>query len=251
MDFWLNSYRLLVCMKCLRKIVKVAVHLWVEDPQDVVHEADDLLDELVYENLRCKVEIGKMNKVLGGLGKTTLTQMIFNHEAIKGHFDNTIWVCVSKPFIIINILEGIFQSLTKTSSGLNHKGVLLEKIQKEMHGKMYFLVLDDVWNEESGLWDDLGDCLKQIAGKSGNCIIVTTRSLEVANIVGTVPSHRLKKLSDDQCWFLFKESANANRLSMNPKLEIIRDMLVKKIGGVPLVAKVLGGATKLKKLVVK
>ncbi|XP_022145104.1 disease resistance protein RGA2-like [Momordica charantia] len=318
-----------------------SVRLWVEDLQDVVHEADDLLDELVYEHLRRKVEIGKINKVrdsfstshnvflfrlkmakkikditqilhkhyceasplglvgqesteanqivlsqirdttsnlnfevvgredevsnivklvidssnehhmsilpivgMGGLGKTTFAQKIFNHDTIKGHFDNIIWVCVSEPFIIINILEGIFQSLTKTSSGLNHKGVLLEKIQKEMHGKMYFLVLDDVWNEESGLWDDLGDCLKQIAGKSGNCIIVTTRSLEVANIVGTVPSHRLKKLSDDQCWFLFKESANANRLSMNPKLEIIRDMLVKKIGGVPLVAKVLGGATK-------
>ncbi|XP_022145229.1 putative disease resistance protein RGA4 [Momordica charantia] len=325
-----------------RKLCHESVRLWVEDLQHLVYQADDLLDDLVYEDLRQKVEMEKINKVrnflspsnnpflfrfkmakrmkaisetlyehyceasvlgfvgeestettyknilrqirettsilnfkvigreievlkimklvidsshehrmsiipivgMGGLGKTTLAKMVFNHELIKEHFDKTIWVCVSKPFIIVNILEGIFQSLTNTSSGLNYKETLFHRLQKEMQGKKYFLVLDDVWNEEVALWDELRDCLNEIAEKSGNSIIVTTRSTVVATIMQTVPSHRLRKLSDDECWSLFKESANANGLLMNPELENIREVVVKRIGGIPLVAKVLGGTAK-------
>lgn len=181
---------------------------------------------------------------MGGLGKTTLAKMLFNHDAIKGHFDKTIWVCVSKPFIVMKILEGIFQGLTNTSSGLNSKEALLGRLREEMKGKKYFLVLDDVWDKENGLWDELGSCLKHIAGKSGNSIMVTTRNLEVATMVETISIHHLKKLSDDQCWSLFKKNANANQLPMNWKLEIMKNVLVRKMGGVPLVAKVLGGAVK-------
>ncbi|XP_038903552.1 putative disease resistance protein RGA3 [Benincasa hispida] len=179
---------------------------------------------------------------MGGLGKTTLAKMIFNHDIIKQHFDKTIWVCVSKPFIVMKILEEIFQGLMNTYSGLNSKEALLKRLREEMKGKRYFLVLDDVWDKEQGLWDDLSCCLKQIAGKSGNSIMVTTRSVEVATMVKAISIHHLKKLSDDQCWVLFKKSANANQLSMSSKVKMVKNVLVRKMGGVPLVAKVLGGA---------
>ncbi|XP_038877313.1 putative disease resistance protein RGA3 [Benincasa hispida] len=330
-----------------KKLHHESVRMWVEDLQHFVYEVDDLLDELVYEHLRQKVDTEKRNKKvrnffsssnnpfpfrrkmakrmkditetlykhyceasplglvallgeesiethkninlkqirettsnlnfeeviigrevevsnivkmviessnehpmsiipivgMGGLGETTLAKMVFNHELVKDHFDETIWVCVSEPFIILNILEGMFQSLTKTSSGLNKEN-LLRKLQEEMQGKSYLLVLDYVWNEEARLWGELRECLKNIAGKFGNSIIVTTRSAEVATVMETTSSHHLTKLSDDQCWSLFKESASANGLSMSPKLEIIQKLVIRRIGGVPLVAKVLGGATK-------
>ncbi|XP_031741283.1 disease resistance protein RGA2-like [Cucumis sativus] len=181
---------------------------------------------------------------MGGLGKTTLAKMVFNHDAIKGHFDKTVWVCVSKPFIVMKILEAIFQGLTNTSSGLNSREALLNRLREEMQGKKYFLVLDDVWDKENCLWDELIGNLKYIAGKSGNSIMVTTRSVEVATMVKTVPIYHLKKLSDDHCWALLKKSANANQLQMNSKLENTKNILVRKIGGVPLIAKVLGGAVK-------
>ena len=182
---------------------------------------------------------------MGGLGKTTLAKMIFNHREIEGHFDKTIWVCVSKPFIVTKILEKIFQGLTKTCSGLeSNKEALLGRLRKEMQDKNYFLVLDDVWDNEKHLWDELRGCLKHIAGKPGNTIMVTTRNEEVATMVEPISIYRLKKLSNDQCWALFKESANANQLPMNSKLEIMKKELVRKMGGVPLVAKVLGGAVK-------
>lgn len=46
-----------------KKLHHNSVRLWVKDLQHVVHEADDLLDELVYEDLRTKVEKGLIDKV--------------------------------------------------------------------------------------------------------------------------------------------------------------------------------------------
>ncbi|KAL0555037.1 hypothetical protein IC582_008969 [Cucumis melo] len=160
---------------------------------------------------------------MGGLGKTTLAKMIFNHDAIKGHFDKTIRVCVSKPFIVTKILEKVFQGLPDTCSGLeSNKEALLGRLRKEMQDEKYFLVLDDVWDNEKHLWDELSGCLKHIAGKSGSIIMVTTRNVEVATMVEPICIHHLNRLSDDQCWALFKESANANQLPMNSKLEIMK-----------------------------
>ncbi|KGN58559.1 disease resistance protein RGA2 [Cucumis sativus] len=183
---------------------------------------------------------------MGGLGKTTLAKLVFNHELVRQRFDKTVWVCVSEPFIVNKILLDILKNVKGAyiSDGRDSKEVLLRELQKEMLGQSYFLVLDDVWNETFFLWDDLKYCLLKITGNSNNSILVTTRSAEVAKIMGTCPSHLLSKLSDDQCWSLFKESANAYGLSMTSNLGIIQKELVKKIGGVPLAARVLGRAVK-------
>ncbi|TYK25555.1 putative disease resistance protein RGA3 [Cucumis melo var. makuwa] len=219
-----------------------SVRLWVEDLQQIVYEADDLLDELIYEDLRRQTveQTRKLRKVrdsisispstnpflfrckkakklknitqalykhycaasplglvsnesntigteaalkqireatsmlnfqvggreaevleilklvidssdehhmsvisivgMGGLGKTTLAKMVFNHEDIKGHSDQMIWVCVSKPFNVMKILEEIFQSMTDTCSGLKSKEALLRRLQTEMQDKKHFLV---------------------------------------------------------------------------------------------------------------
>lgn len=40
-----------------------------------------------------------------------------------------------------------------------------------MRGKRYFLVLDDVWNENLALWIEMKNCLLSFTEKSGNGII--------------------------------------------------------------------------------
>uniref|UniRef100_A0A1S4E3X3 Uncharacterized protein n=1 Tax=Cucumis melo TaxID=3656 RepID=A0A1S4E3X3_CUCME len=271
--------------------------MWVDDLRHLVYQADDLLDEIVYEHLRQKVHTRKMKKVcdffspssnafifrrnmakkmmtlvellekhyneaaplglvvnenarpeidvisqyretiseledhkivgrdvevesivkqvidasnnqltsilpivgMGGLGKTTLAKLVFKHELVRQHFDKTVWVCVSEPFIVNKILLDILQNLKGgISNGGDSKEVFLLELQKEMLGQTYFLVLDDVWNENSFLWDELKYCLLKITGNSKNSIVVTTRSAEVAKIMGTCSCHLLSKLSNDQ-----------------------------------------------------
>ncbi|XP_038901402.1 putative disease resistance protein RGA3 isoform X2 [Benincasa hispida] len=181
---------------------------------------------------------------MSGLGKTTLAKLVFNHPKIKQYFDETIWVCVSEPFLINKILGTILVTLKGTSSGLDNKEALLRELKYEMRHKSYFLVLDDVWNENPSLWDELKNCLMKITEKSENSFVVTTRSVEVARIMETLPTHHLSKLSDDQCWSLFQASSNAIGLPMTSSLTLLREELVKKIGGIPLVARVLGRALK-------
>jgi len=55
-------------------------------------------------------------------------------------------------------------------------------------------------------------------------VIITTRSERVASIMGTVPPHGLRALSEDHCWNLFKQRAfGLGRVEESPSLkEIIK-----------------------------
>ncbi|KAA0044611.1 hypothetical protein IC582_017233 [Cucumis melo] len=181
---------------------------------------------------------------MGGLGKTALAKVIFNHELIKGNFDRTVWVCVSEPFLIKKILRAILETLNSNFGGLDSKEALLQELQKLLNDKKYFLVLDDVWNENPILWNELKGCLLKISQRSGNVVVVTTRSDRVAEIMETHSRYHLTKLSDDHCWSLFKKYAFGNELLGIPELDIVQKELVKRFGGIPLAVKVMGGIVK-------
>ena len=48
---------------------------------------------------------------MGGLGKTTLAQIAYNHSEVKAHFDKRMWVCVSDPFDQCKVAKAIIESL--------------------------------------------------------------------------------------------------------------------------------------------
>ncbi|XP_022961420.1 disease resistance protein RGA2-like [Cucurbita moschata] len=175
----------------------------------------------------------------GGLGKTTLVKEIFHHEAIRKNFDTFIWVCVSHPFQINKILRAIVKSLNPKLDGSDEKEVILLKLQNLLSGKKYFLVLDDVWNEEPILWTELRACLLKINKNMGSAVVVTTRSDKVAEIMETKYRHHLSPLLDDHCWSLFEKCAFESKLPVIS--DGIQGKLVKKFGGIPLIMKVLGG----------
>ncbi|XP_030938839.1 putative disease resistance protein RGA1 [Quercus lobata] len=183
---------------------------------------------------------------MAGLGKTTLAKLVYNHELVKNYFDKKIWVCVSDDFDDKSILRGILESLTGNPSQLESKNAILQNLQKELQGKRYLLILDDVWNEDLLKWDALRGCLLGINSNFGNNIIVTTRSHKVAGIMETLSRHQLEKLDDDECWSIIKKRVSA--VPLTPDLEAIGRDIAKKCGGVPLVAKVLGGTMSLKKV---
>ncbi|XP_070665671.1 putative disease resistance protein RGA1 [Malus domestica] len=92
---------------------------------------------------------------MGGLGKTTLAKSVYHHPEI-GRFDTKIWICISTPFNVTEILSGILEKIKPEKAGI--KGIICENLQEDLKGKRYLLVLDDVWNEDSHKWNDLMSC---------------------------------------------------------------------------------------------
>ncbi|XP_059428613.1 putative disease resistance protein RGA3 [Corylus avellana] len=176
---------------------------------------------------------------IGGLGKTTLAQLVYGDAGLMGCFDMKIWVYVSNDFEIKMIITAIIESVTLRKCEFTNLDILSRKLQETLCGKRYLLVLDDVWNEDQYKWQRFQTLLKGCV--KGSKIIVTARSDKVASIVGTF-SYHLKGLAEDDSWALFKQYAfGQGEEEGHPNLLPIGKQIVKKCGGVPLAARTLGG----------
>ncbi|XP_031130376.1 disease resistance protein RGA2-like [Ipomoea triloba] len=176
----------------------------------------------------------------GGIGKTTLAQLVFEDEQIKTHFgDERVWICVSDPFDQIKIAKAIVESTTKKSTDLFQLQLLLEKIKSTLSGKRFLLVMDDVWTEQSAKWEPLKNSLKD--GLQGSRILVTSRSERVARMMGSVYVHQLDLISDSDAWLLLSRIAFSGRREEDcEKLKDIDQKIAQKCKGLPLAARVMG-----------
>ncbi|XP_020395193.1 putative disease resistance protein RGA3 [Zea mays] len=174
---------------------------------------------------------------MGGLGKTTLTQLIYNDERVKEHFQLRVWLCVSENFDEMKLTKETIESVASGfSSATTNMNLLQEDLSKKLQGKRFLLVLDDVWNEDPEKWDRYRCAL--LSGGKGSRIIITTRNKNVGILMGGMTPYHLKQLSNDDCWQLFKKHAFVDGdSSSHPELEIIGKDIVKKLKGLPLAAK--------------
>ncbi|XP_057802600.1 putative disease resistance protein RGA3 [Salvia miltiorrhiza] len=181
----------------------------------------------------------------GGLGKTTLAQLVYNDNRVKGRFDLRIWVCVSDPFDVAKIAQGIIESMGKGRISIsNQLEATLERLVELIAGKRILLVLDDVWTEEYDKWEPLKNALK--CGGASTTVLVTTRNENVAKIMGTMDRdiYRLGLLSEDECRLLLEHTALSGR-SMEG-FEDVSEKIARKCNGLPLAAKTLGSLLRFK-----
>ncbi|XP_058107105.1 disease resistance protein RGA2-like isoform X1 [Magnolia sinica] len=176
---------------------------------------------------------------MGGLGKTTLAQLAYNDEKVKGHFDMRMWVCVSEDFDVKRITKSSIESATGTGCESLDLAPLQDRLRHKLHSNRFLLVLDDVWSTNNEMWDKLIPPFQE--GARGSRIIVTTRSEDVAWAMGRGRIHKLAGLSFDDCWLLFSRGALEHQ-SERSELEVIGKKIVMKCGGVPLAAKTIGSA---------
>ncbi|XP_062207184.1 putative disease resistance protein RGA1 [Phragmites australis] len=177
---------------------------------------------------------------MGGLGKTTLMQMVYHDDRVKEHFQLRIWVYVSENFderkITQETLEAAAYDQSFVSTNMN---MLQETLSRVLRGKRYLLVLDDVWNEDHDKWLSYRAAL--LSGGLGSKIVVTSRNENVARIMGGIEPYKLQQLSDDDSWSVFKSYAfRDGDCSTYPQLEVIGREIVKKLQGLPLASKALG-----------
>ncbi|KAL0929112.1 hypothetical protein M5K25_001054 [Dendrobium thyrsiflorum] len=172
---------------------------------------------------------------MGGVGKTTLAQLIYNDPRIRQYFDLHIWIYVSEDFDLMKLTKEIYKSITNNPCdedvGFDY---LQDSIKKELiKFKRTFMVLDDVWNEKQCLWESL----KVPFHNAGIVnILLTTRNEKVADVMRTMNSFPLGFLSEDEGWRLFKQYA----LCGDENLMRIGQKIVNKCGGLPLAIKLLG-----------
>ncbi|TMX00863.1 hypothetical protein EJD97_025803 [Solanum chilense] len=182
---------------------------------------------------------------MGGLGKTTLAQMIFNDQRVTKHFDPKIWVCVSDDFDEKRLIKTIVGNIERSSPRVEDMASLQKKLQELLNGKRYLLVLDDVWNDDLEKWAKLRAVLN--VGARGASILATTRLEKVGSIMGTSQPYHLSNLSPHDSLLLFMQRAFGQQREANPNLVAIGKEIVKKCGGVPLAAKTLGGLLRFKR----
>ncbi|KAG6682748.1 hypothetical protein I3842_13G158500 [Carya illinoinensis] len=216
------------------------------EESDIFGRTDDkeamvnlLLSDNVSGNELCVIAIIGM----GGLGKTTLAQLVYNDGRMEGHFDHKAWVCVSDDFDVLKMTKAILEKLgLSTKSESNNLDWLQVTLQQKLMGKRFLLVLDDVWNKNFknySEWEAFSNPFR--FGAEGTRVIVTTREKPVASIMQYTAIYDLKTLQDDDCWSLFSKHAfHSGNSNAHPELEVIGRKIVERCKGLPLAVKTIG-----------
>ncbi|KHN07992.1 Putative disease resistance RPP13-like protein 1 [Glycine soja] len=186
---------------------------------------------------------------MGGVGKTTLAQLVYNDENLKEKFDFDFkaWVCVSQEFDVLKVTKTIIEAVTGQPCKLNDLNLLHLELMDKLKDKKFLIVLDDVWTEDYVDWRLLKKPFNRGIIRRSK-ILLTTRSEKTASVVQTVHTYHLNQLSNEDCWSVFANHAclysesNGNTTT----LEKIGKEIVKKCNGLPLAAQSLGGMLRRK-----
>uniref|UniRef100_A0ACD5W605 Uncharacterized protein n=1 Tax=Avena sativa TaxID=4498 RepID=A0ACD5W605_AVESA len=204
-----------------------------EDKKNIV---DILLGEASNPNLTVVPIIG-----MGGLGKTTLAQLIYNEPEIKKHFQLLLWVCVSESFDVNSLAKSIVETAGGTTASNKPP---LDSLQKLVCGKRYLLVLDDVWNKEVHKWERLKVCLQH--GASGSAVLTTTRDKQVSEVMGAGRAYHLSNLEDIFLKEIIETRAFSSEKEKPTELVEMVGEIVKRCCGSPLAATALGSVLRTK-----
>ncbi|XP_022770121.1 putative disease resistance RPP13-like protein 1 [Durio zibethinus] len=209
-------------------------------------DREAILDLLMNDSDEGIGDIGVISIVgMGGVGKTTLAQLVYNDVKVERFFDLRVWVSVSEEFDVVRVTSTVLQALTLESCNFKDFNLLQVTLKEKLFGKKFFVVLDDVWNENYEQWEILSRPF--IAGAAGSKILVTTRNEGVASIMSNCGTYPLKELTNHDCLSLFTRHALGTLgFEEHPDLKVIGEEIVRKCKGLPLAAKTLGGLLRTK-----
>jgi NB-ARC domain/Rx N-terminal domain len=189
---------------------------------------------------------------VGGIGKTTLAQMVFNDPSLNGHFDQKLWLTVSVKFDILRLTKEMLNCVCENFSTENVSfDKLQRKLETEFQSKKFLLILDDVWydRDEKKQQSYERKWLQFLAplrrAEHGSKIVLTTRDPTVVKCLLKRTEHEcsmsLSGLSENDGRSLFEMCAfDHENQHKREELELIGIEMVRKLKGLPLAIRVVG-----------
>ncbi|KAG5521263.1 hypothetical protein RHGRI_033721 [Rhododendron griersonianum] len=114
---------------------------------------------------------------MGGLGKTTLANKVYNDPIVSHEFSTLAWIYVSPTYSKDKLFLSILKGVTQVTGEMSNMGEdeLAEEVRRQLTWK-YLIVVDDVWEKKD--WDSIKKAFPN--HKNGSRILLTTRSRPVA-----------------------------------------------------------------------
>lgn len=175
-----------------------------------------------------------------GIGKTTLAHAVYKHHRVKAWFNLRVWVTFPSYQLDAGTLAKIILGILNVCFHPDDDDLqeLMLLLQKRLIGKRFLLVLDGYSVVRD--WEILRTCFESAV--KGSAIIITTRTTEAALEMLADHVLHLSFLTMEDCWSVFSGHCFRNgRLGCDPQLEVVGKRILKKCGGVPLAAKMMGG----------
>ncbi|XP_073009183.1 uncharacterized protein [Typha latifolia] len=223
-------------------------------------ERDEIIDKYLLDSSEdCEPELSIVSRInysvvivtgIGGAGKTTLAQLVYNDQRVIDNFGIKMWVCMSRKLDVFKLIREMIESASKNECPhLKNLDALQSTLTDMIKSKRVLLVLDDVWcykSENKTEWEQL---LAPLAfGERGSKILVTSRPENISNMpveLRTQSIMKLKDLGEDEFVSLFMHHAfRGTKLSeshLQEELEKIGKQILQKLCKSPLAAKAVGG----------
>ncbi|KAK4562456.1 hypothetical protein RGQ29_005090 [Quercus rubra] len=211
---------------------------------------DDDLNELV-EFLLKEGEDSRVASIcgMGGLGKTTLAKMVYNHPNVKKHFiDCCTWSYISQQCqrrrVWEEILIKVLSPTKEERDGIQKlkDAEIVEKLRGILCMRKCLVILDDIWDIET--WNSLRAAfpLKNTSSK----ILLTSRNKQVSLHVDAEGFlYELQCLNKKRSWELLQKIAISRRKDFmtnanKPNIEKLGKEMIEYCGGLPLAITVFG-----------
>ncbi|CAL4990544.1 unnamed protein product [Urochloa decumbens] len=167
---------------------------------EVVHASRKIVDLVLAHKEKKAYKVAIVG--IGGIGKTTLAQKIYNDKKINGKFSKQAWVCVSRGYRADSLLRQILRNMEVSHDKDESVGELQTKLELSI--------------------------------RATGTILITTRHDTVAFEVGADHVHRVELMSDDVGWELLTKSMNIAEEKQMQNLRDIGVEIVRKCAGLPL-----------------